>query len=166
MSVAYALPNFGEEVRPDLLNLLVVDDERALRDACKEVAESMGFTTFTAENAQAAYRVLNLHTVDVVLLDMRLPGASGLEVLKEIKRRQIDVTVIMMTAYASVHTAVHAMKQGAYDYVTKPFNLEELRLLLGRAAAHVKLNAENKVLREDVKTPQSFSNIVGRSPEM
>src|SRR5438874_1625855 len=166
MSVAYALPNFGEEVRPDLLNLLVVDDERALRDACKEVAESMGFTTFTAENAQAAYRVLNLHTVDVVLLDMRLPGASGLEVLKEIKRRQIDVTVIMMTAYASVHTAVHAMKQGAYDYVTKPFNLEELRLLLGRAAAHVKLNAENKVLSENVKTPQSFSNIVGRSPEM
>src|SRR5437899_1421521 len=95
-----------------------------------------------------------------------LPGASGLEVLNEIKRRQIDVAVIMMTAYASVHSAVHAMKQGAYDYVTKPFNLEELRLLLGRAAAHVKLTAENKVLREKVKAHQSFGNIVGRSPEM
>jgi DNA-binding NtrC family response regulator len=166
MSVAYSLPEFGEESRPDLLNLLVVDDERALREACKEVAESMGFTTYAAENAQAAYRTMNLHSVDVVLLDMRLPGASGMEVLKEIKRRQVDVAVIMMTAFASVDTAVHAMKQGAYDYVTKPFNLEELRLLLGRAAAHVKLAAENKALRETVKTPQSFSNIVGRSPEM
>ena len=166
MSVAYAIPTMGDERRPDLLNLLIVDDERALREACKEVAESLGFTAYTAENAQAAYRLLNLHTIDVALLDMRLPGASGLDVLKEIKRRQVDVAVIMMTAYASVHTAVHAMKQGAYDYVTKPFNLEELRLLLGRAAAHVKIAAENKVLRETVKTTQSFSNIVGRSPEM
>src|SRR3954469_20659048 len=101
MSVAYALPEFGEgkERRPDLLNLLVVDDERVLREACKEVAESMGFTTFTAENAQAAYRVFNLQNIDVVLLDMRMPGASGLDVLKEIKRRQIDVAVIMMTAF-------------------------------------------------------------------
>jgi DNA-binding NtrC family response regulator len=166
MSAAYSLPEFGEESRPDLLSLMVVDDERALREACKEVAESMGFTTYAAENAQAAYRTMNLHSIDVVLLDMRLPGASGMEVLKEIKRRQMDLAVIMMTAFASVDTAVHAMKQGAYDYVTKPFNLEELRLLLGRAAAHVKLAAENKALRETVKTPQSFSNIVGRSPEM
>ena len=166
MSLAYSLPEFGEAPRPDLLNLLIVDDERALREACKEVGESMGFTTFAAENAQAAYRAMNLHSVDVVLLDMRLPGASGMEVLKEIKRRQSEVAVIMMTAFASVDTAVHAMKQGAYDYVTKPFNLEELRSLLGRAAAHVKLVAENKALRETAKTPQSFSNIVGRSPEM
>src|SRR3954467_7063696 len=111
MSLAYSLPEFGEESRPDLLNLLIVDDERALRDACKEVAESMGFTTFAVENAQAAYRAMNLQSIDVVLLDMRLPGASGMEVLKEIKRRQMDVAVIMMTAFASVDTAVHAMKQ-------------------------------------------------------
>src|SRR3954471_14635536 len=166
MSAAYSLPEITERPRPDLLKILVVDDERTLREACKEVAESMGFTTLTAENSQAAFRMMNIHTFDVVLLDMRLPGASGLEVLKEIKRRHAEVAVIMMTAYASVHTAVHAMKQGAYDYVTKPFNLEELRSLLGRAAAHVQLSAENRLLREDVKTPQTFSNIVGRSPEM
>src|SRR5437868_12856094 len=104
MSVAYALPEFGHAPRPDLLSLLIVDDERALRDACKEVAESLGFTAFTAENAQAANRVMNLQTIDVVLLDMRLPGASGLEVLQEIKHRHGDIAVIMMTAYASVHT--------------------------------------------------------------
>lgn len=166
MSVAYSLPAFDQQPRTDTLNLLIVDDERALRDACKEVAESLGFTAFTADNAQAALRVLNLEVIDVVLLDMRLPGTNGLEVLKEIKRRGSDIAVIMMTAYASVNTAVHAMKQGAYDYVTKPFNLEELRLLLGRVSAHVRLAAESKVLRESIKTPQSFSNIVGRTPEM
>jgi DNA-binding NtrC family response regulator len=166
MSVAFSIPTFDQHPRPETLNLLIVDDERALREACKEVAESLGFTTFTAENAQAASRVMNVQSIDVVLLDMRLPGTNGLEVLKEIKRRQVDTTVIMMTAYASVHTAVHAMKQGAYDYVTKPFNLEELRLLLGRASAHVRLAAESKVLRDSIKTPQSFSNIVGRTPEM
>lgn len=166
MSVAYSLPAFDQQPRTDTLNLLIVDDERALRDACKEVAESLGFTAFTADNAQAALRVLNLEVIDVVLMDMRLPGTNGLEVLKEIKRRGSDIAVIMMTAYASVNTAVHAMKQGAYDYVTKPFNLEELRLLLGRVSAHVRLAAESKVLRESIKTPQSFSNIVGRTPEM
>ena len=166
MSAAFAMPTCGDETRPDLLKLLIVDDERALRDACKEVAEGLGFTTYTAESAIAAMRMLNSHAADVVLLDMRLPGSSGLEVLKEIKRREGNIAVIMMTAYASVHSAVHAMKQGAFDYVTKPFNLEELRLLLGRAAAHVKLAAESRVLRETVKTTQGFNNIIGRSPEM
>jgi DNA-binding NtrC family response regulator len=166
MSVAYALPTTDDDVRPDLLNVLIVDDERAIREGCREVAESLGFTTLTAENAAAAYKQLESRSIDIVLLDMKLPGANGLEVLQEIKRRRGEAAVIMMTAYASVHSAVHSMKQGAYDYVTKPFNLEELRLLLGRAAGHVKLMAENKVLREKVKAHQNFGNIVGRSPEM
>src|SRR6266404_4631693 len=166
MSVAYALPTMDDEVRPDLLNVLIVDDERAIREGCREVAESLGFTTLTAENAASAYKQLESRSIDIVLLDMKLPGANGLEILQEIKRRRGEAAVIMMTAYASVHSAVHSMKQGAYDYVTKPFNLEELRLLLGRAAGHVKLLAENKVLREKVKAHQSFGNIVGRSPEM
>jgi two-component system response regulator HydG len=166
MSVAYALPTMDEEIRPDLLNVLIVDDERPIREGCREIAESLGFTTITAENAAAAYRQMESRSIDIVLLDLKLPGANGLEVLKEIKRRREEAAVIIMTAYASVHSAVHAMKQGAYDYVTKPFNLEELRLLLGRAAGHVNLAAENKVLREKVKAHQSFGNIVGRSPEM
>src|SRR5437868_4794050 len=166
MSVAYALPTMDDEIRPDLLNVLIVDDERAIREGCREVAESLGFTTLTAENATAAFKHLESRSIDIVLLDMKLPGANGLEILQEIKRRRGEAAVIMMTAYASVHSAVHSMKQGAYDYVTKPFNLEELRLLLGRAAGHVKLATENRVLREKVKAHQSFGNIVGRSPEM
>src|SRR4051794_30636244 len=166
MSVAYALPTMDDEIRPDLLNVLIVDDERAIREGCRELAESMGFTTLTAENATAAFKHLESRSIDIVLLDMKLPGANGLEILQEIKRRRGEAAVIIMTAYASVHTAVHSMKQGAYDYVTKPFNLEELRLLLGRAVGHVKLATENRVLREKVKAHQSFGNIVGSSPEM
>ena len=166
MSLAYALPTLEDEHRPDLLNVLIVDDERAIREGCKEVAESMGLTAFTADNASTAFRQMDSRSIDIVLLDMRLPGSSGLELLKEIKRRSSETAVIIMTAYASVDTAVHAMKQGAYDYVTKPFNLEELRSLLGRAAGQVRLGAENKILRETVKATQSFGNIVGRSPEM
>ncbi len=162
-----SMPNLGETPRADLLNLLVVDDERSVRDGCREVAQSLGFSTFVAEKAEHAYRVLEAQNIDVVLLDMRLPGgASGLEILQQIKSRKPDAEVIVITGYGTVQSAVHAMKLGAYDYVTKPFNLEELRLLLERVASHLKLASENRLLREKIKSKQGFGGIVGRSPEM
>ncbi len=162
-----AMPNLGETVRADLLNLLIVDDERSVRDGCREVAQSLGFSTFVAEKAEHAYRVLEAQNIDVVLLDMRLPGvSSGLEILQQIRSRKPDAEVIVITGYGTVQSAVHAMKLGAYDYVTKPFNLEELRLLLERVAAHLKLASENRLLREKIKSKQGFGGIVGRSPEM
>jgi len=161
------MPTLGETARADLLNLLVVDDERSVRDGCREVAQSLGFSTFVAEKAEHAYRVLEAQNIDVVLLDMRLPGgASGLEMLQQIKSRKPDAEVIVITGYGTVQSAVHAMKLGAYDYVTKPFNLEELRLLLERVAAHLKLASENRLLREKIKSKQGFGGIIGRSPEM
>jgi DNA-binding NtrC family response regulator len=167
-SVAMAsMPNLGETPRADLLNLLIVDDERSVRDGCREVAQSLGFSTFAAEKAEHAYRVLEAQNIDVVLLDMRLPGgASGLEILQQIKSRKPDAEVIVITGYGTVQSAVQAMKLGAYDYVTKPFNLEELRLLLERVASHLKLASENRLLREKIKSKQGFGGIVGRSPEM
>ncbi|HUI85285.1 MAG TPA: sigma-54 dependent transcriptional regulator [Candidatus Binatia bacterium] len=162
-----SLPKLGETPRADLLNLLIVDDERSVRDGCREVAQSLGFSTFVAEKAEHAYRVLEAQNIDVVLLDMRLPGgASGLEMLQQIKSRKPDAEIIVITGYGTVQSAVHAMKLGAYDYVTKPFNLEELRLLLERVAAHLKLASENRLLREKIKSKQGFGGIIGRSPEM
>jgi len=161
------MPNLGETPRADLLNLLIVDDERSVRDGCREVAQSLGFSTFVAEKAEHAYRVLEAQNIDVVLLDMRLPGgASGLEILQQIKSRKPEAEIIVITGYGTVQSAVHAMKLGAYDYVTKPFNLEELRLLLERVAAHMKMATENRILREKIKSKQGFGGIVGRSPEM
>jgi two-component system response regulator HydG len=150
----------------NLLNLLIVDDERAIRDGCREVAQAIGFSTYIADNADHAYRVLETTGVDVALVDLRLPGIGGLEVLREIKRRRPETVVIVITGYATVQSAVQAMKNGAYDYVTKPFNLEELRLLLERVVGHLQLTSENRILREQIKSKEGFGSIVGRSPEM
>jgi two-component system response regulator HydG len=150
----------------ELLNLLVVDDERAVREGCRDVARSMGLPTFTAENAEQALRILSENGADVVLLDLHLPGRDGLETMREIRRRYPECQIIVVTGYASVRSAVEAMKLGAYDYVTKPFNVEELRLLLERVAERVKIERENRVLREQLRSAQGFAGLVGRAPEM
>ncbi|HTR64983.1 MAG TPA: sigma-54 dependent transcriptional regulator [Terriglobales bacterium] len=150
----------------NLLNLMIIDDERAVREVCREVAQSLGFNTCVADSAEHAYRMLDAQGTDVVLLDLRLPGAGGLEALRQIKERRPDAAVIVVTGYGTVQSAVQAMKNGAYDYVTKPFSMEELRLLLERVSAHLKLKTENRILREKVKSKQGFGSIIGRAPEM
>jgi len=150
----------------NLLNLMIIDDERAVREVCREVAQSLGFNTCVADSAEHAYRMLDSQGTDVVLLDLRLPGAGGLEALRQIKERRPEAAVIVVTGYGTVQSAVQAMKNGAYDYVTKPFSMEELRLLLERVSAHLKLKTENRILREKVKSKQGFGSIIGRAPEM
>ena len=150
----------------NFLNLMIVDDERAIREVCREVAQSLGFNTHVADSAEQAYRQLDAQSIDVVLLDLKLPGAGGLEALRQIKERKPDAEVIVVTGYGTVHSAVQAMKNGAYDYMTKPFSMEELRLLLDRVSSHLKLKTENRVLREKIKSKQGFGGIVGRAPEM
>ena len=150
----------------NFLNLLIVDDERSIREACREVAQSLGYSAFAADSAEQAYRMLDSQTFDAVLLDLRLPGAGGLDALRRIKERRPEAVVIVVTGYGTVQSAVQAMKNGAYDYVTKPFSLDELKLLLERVASHLKLKSENRLLREKVKSKQGFGGIVGRAPEM
>src|SRR6516225_4652871 len=150
----------------NLLNLLIVDDERSVRESCKEVANALGFNTAVADSPEHCVRILDSTNVDVVLLDLRLPGTNGLEILREIKRRRPDTVVVIMTGYATVQSAVQAMKSGAYDYVTKPFNFDELRLVLDRVTAHLKMATENRLLREQMKSKHGFGAIVGQAPEM
>ena len=151
---------------PALLNLLIVDDERAVREACREAATALGYRTTAAESAEHALRVIDAHNIDVVVLDLRLPGAGGLEVLRQLKKARPDIEVVVVTGHGTVESAVQAMKAGAYDYMTKPFSLEELRLLLARVASHLKLKTENRVLREKIRSRQGFGSIIGRAPEM
>jgi DNA-binding NtrC family response regulator len=167
MTVAEAtLPATPQIEGANFLNLLIVDDERAIRDACREVAQSLGFNTFTADSAEHAYHQLESQGIDAVLLDLRLPGAGGLEALNQIKSRRPDAVVVVVTGYGTVQSAVQAMKNGAYDYVTKPFSLDELRVLLDRLVTHLKLKSENRMLRETIKSKQGFGSIIGRAPEM
>src|SRR5215471_251485 len=159
-------PSLPQIEGANFLNLLIVDDERAIRDACREIAEALGFNVFTADSAEHAYRILDSQGIDAVFLDLRLPGAGGLEALNQIRSRRADAVVVVITGYATVQSAVQAMKNGAYDYVTKPFSMDELKLLLDRVATHLKLKTENRMLREKIKSKQGFGNIVGRAPEM
>jgi DNA-binding NtrC family response regulator len=150
----------------NFLNLLIVDDERAIREACREVAVSLGFSTYMADSAEQAARALESQNFDAVLLDLRLPGAGGLDALRKIKERRPEAVVVVVTGYGTVQSAVQAMKHGAYDYVTKPFSVDELKLLLERVGSHLKLKSENRILREKVKSKQGYGGIVGRAPEM
>jgi two-component system response regulator HydG len=150
----------------NFLNLLIVDDERSVREACREVAVSLGYSVYVADSAEHAYRLAETQAFDAVLLDLRLPGASGLEALRRIKERRPESVVIVVTGYGTVQSAVQAMKNGAYDYVTKPFSVDELKMLLERVASHLKLKSENRLLREKVKSAQGYGGIVGRAPEM
>jgi len=150
----------------NFLNLLIVDDERSIRDACREVALSLGFIAHVADSAEHAYRLLQVQSIDAVLLDLRLPGAGGLEALRQIKAHRPEALVVVVTGYGTVQSAVQAMKNGAYEYVTKPFSVEELKLLLQRVSNHLKLKTENRMLREKLKSKQGYGGIVGRAPEM
>ena len=150
----------------NFLNLLIVDDERSIRDACREVALSLGFMAHVADSAEHAYRILQTQSIDAILLDLRLPGASGLEALRHIKSQRPEALVIVVTGCGTVQSAVQAMKNGAYEYMTKPFSVDELKLLLERVSNHLKLKTENRMLREKLKSKEGYGGIVGRAPEM
>jgi DNA-binding NtrC family response regulator len=166
-AVALAPPVQASQIEgANFINLLIVDDERAIRDVCREVAQSLGFNTSVAESAEHAYRLLDSQNIDVLLLDLKLPGANGLEALRQIRERRPDAAVVVVTGYGTVQSAVHAMKNGAYDFVTKPFSMDELKMLLQRVAGHLKLKTENRILREKIKSKHGFGSMVGRAPEM
>jgi DNA-binding NtrC family response regulator len=139
-----------------LLNLLIVDDERSVREACRDVGSALGYHATAVESAEQALRVADSQTIDLVFLDLTLKDVGGLEVLRQLRARRPEIEVIMMTGHGTVESAVEAMKSGAYEYVTKPFTMEQLRLLLERVAGHLRLKTENRMLREKIKSKQGF----------
>jgi two-component system response regulator HydG len=150
----------------DLLNLLVIDDEKAVRESCREAAELNGFNTAVAESAEQAYKIFESHPADIILLDLKLPGACGLEALREVKKRRPDSIVIIITGRATVTSSVQAMKQGAFDYIAKPFTLEELRLMLESATEELRRVSQKRILRESLRSRQGFASMIGKSAEM
>ena len=150
----------------NLLSLLVIDDERAIREACREVATSLGYEVSTAESAERAFRLLEEKAHDIVLLDLRLPGASGFEALHRLRESNPDIVVVVMTGYATVSSAVETMKVGAFDYMTKPFSLEDLRTRLARVASHLEGKSESRLQRARMRNKMGFGAIIGQSTEM
>jgi DNA-binding NtrC family response regulator len=148
------------------LNVLIVDDDRAARESCRQVVEELGFAAHVVPDALAAYDTLEQQPIDIVLLDLRSPDGNGMEVLREVKQRRPQAEVVLMTDFGTVQNAVQAMRFGAYDYLSKPFDRDELRLLLARVKGHIKILGENRVLRAKLRSKDGFANIVGASPQM
>ena len=147
--------------------VLVVDDEPALRRSLSRVLQADGFDVLTAEDGAAALSLLSTARVDVVLLDVMMPGASGIEVLGRIKEKHPEVEVVMMTAFGDIDTAVTAVRQGAYDFLTKPFGpTETVGLALAQAAEHKRLVDRTRVLEQRLANHERFGELIGRSPRM
>ncbi|HEU4635127.1 MAG TPA: sigma-54 dependent transcriptional regulator [Edaphobacter sp.] len=148
------------------LHVLVVDDDLAVRQTCCTIAEEMGCAVVGAGTVSQARRILKLRKVDVVLLDLKLPDGAGLALLEQVNALHPDTAVIVMTAFATVSSAVEAMRIGARDYLTKPFALEELTTVLERASQRVQFDRESRQLRERLRAQEDTNGLVGKSPEM
>jgi len=146
--------------------ILVIEDELSVRLGISCTLEKAGYGTATAENGIEGIQLFDKGSFDLVISDLMLPGADGIEVLKSIKQKAPDTGVIMITAFADVKTAVEAMKEGAYDYISKPFQSDELLIVIDRYFKHKGLELENIRLREEIRDYKHFQNIIGKSPVM
>src|SRR6478672_6695806 len=145
------------------VRFMIVDDHQSIRKLCMTVGTAAGFSCVEAESAEAALAQLENDSPHIILADLMMPNMSGLEFLPRVKQLLPRTEIAIMTGHGSIETAVQAMKLGAYDYITKPFRIEELKLLLQRMAEKVNLVAENQFLRERVSTEMELSGIVGSS---
>ncbi len=145
------------------LRFLIVDDEQSIRRLCITVGQGLGYLCAEAETAEAALETLEVNPPDLLVTDLKLPSLSGVELLRKVKELLPRTEVAIMTGHGSVETAVDAMRQGAYDYIEKPFRVERLRQLLQRMAEKVRLVTENQFLRERVNTETELDGIVGTS---
>jgi two-component system response regulator AtoC len=146
--------------------ILIVDDEKMIRIVLSKVLSKAGYEIFEAENGKEALEKYEQYKPDLVLLDFQLPGMDGLEVLEELKEDNESLIVIMLTAYGNIKNAVHAMKLGAYDYLAKPFDNEEIVLVIQKAFQTMNLGKEVKFLKEKLNEKNIFKTIIGESPEM
>ena len=145
---------------------LIVDDHQSIRKLCVTVGTSLGFECREAESAESALAYLETDTPDIVLADLMMPNMTGLEFLPRVKKLFPHCEIAIMTGHGSIETAVQAMRLGAYDYITKPFRVEELKLLLLRMQEKAALVAENQFLRERVSADMELSGIVGSSAKI
>jgi DNA-binding NtrC family response regulator len=163
MSGTSTAPVFEKAITP---SVLVVDDEGATREVCRDVATESGLRARTASTTEEALELLEQYPVDIVITDLRVPALGGLELLKHIRERCPETAVIVMTQYGTIENAIEATRLGAIDYVTKPFNISDLRGKIDRIVRLLDVAQENRVLREQLRTRPGFSDLIGVSPKM
>jgi DNA-binding NtrC family response regulator len=149
-----------------VIRVLIIDDDRNLRKVLRTELSGEGFSVYEAEGGIHALGLLEKDEYDVLLLDLNMPDLSGMDILKQITASENPAQVIILTAHATVPTAVAAMKMGAYDYVTKPFDLEQLKAVIEKAYEKKSLLAENRVLKTQIKKQSEITRIITKSPLM
>ena len=146
--------------------ILVVDDEKFITLFLKQHLEKEGYEVFTAESGEEGLEVFRTEIPDIILLDIHLPGISGLETLEAVRKINKEVIVVIITAHGDIETAVSAIKLGAYDFVEKPFDLNRISVLIKKALETINLKREVIYLREEQYDKYSFNNIIGISKAM
>jgi two-component system response regulator PilR (NtrC family) len=148
------------------MNILIVDDEEVLQDVLTRLLRQEGYTPISATTGEEGLQALGQDEIDLVLLDLMLPGMSGQEVLKEIRRRDPEQVVVVITAYSSIEGAIDAMREGAFHYIPKPFKNEEVLLTIRKGLEQRRLAAENRALKEQLRQRFGFDNLIGKSQPM
>jgi two-component system response regulator HydG len=147
-------------------DILVVDDDTGHRTMLKTLLGGWGYSVFEADDGSTAIGIVQKRPFDLILMDIRMVKVSGLEALETIKGINPSIPVIIMTAYSSVESAIQAMKKGAYEYLTKPLDFEEMRMKMEKAMEHSRLKEENRILKEIIGEQFDSRNIIGKSPAM
>jgi DNA-binding NtrC family response regulator len=146
--------------------ILVVDDERAIRDLLSEALREAGYEVLSAGGGEEASRILREENVHIAICDIRMPGMDGIELLGHIRDVSPETVVILVTAFASVETAVHALRNGAFDYILKPLIFDDIIAKISRINEYQKVKRENQNLRQEVETRYDFQNMVAKSRSM
>ena len=144
-------------------NLLVVDDEPGMREFLEIMLRKEEYNVKVASNGEEAIEMLQKESFDLAIVDIQMPGINGIEVLKSTREHHPNTTVIMITAFASHESAIEAMKLGAYDYITKPFKIDEIKLVISKALDKKNLEQENTRLKKELESKYGFENIIGTS---
>lgn len=142
-------------------HILIIDDEFGIRDVLAGLFDDLGYAVSEAGDGKSGLEQVLDQDIDLVMLDLSLPGMNGLEVLRQLKEQKPDLAVIMMTGYASMKSALEAMRLGAYDYITKPFDLNEVKMIAERALECRRLIDENRYLKNQLQTKYGFDNFIG-----
>jgi nitrogen regulation protein NR(I) len=153
-------------VKYGMRKILVIDDDEIVRDVLSSFLSGKDFDVTLAVNGEAGLDLLHADTFELILTDLVMPGITGMDILSKAVEARIAAPVIVMTAFGTVQTAVEAMRIGAFDYITKPFNLEELILVINKALSLSKLQKENVMLKMQLKKKYNFKGLIGDSPSM
>ena len=157
---------FQASDRPIGVTVLIVDDEETARNLCRDVVTDCGFRARVASTTEEALAIMDAHPVDIVLMDLKVPQIGGLELLKRVRHLYPQTSVLMLTQYGTIETAVNATRLGAEDYLTKPFHVVDLRNRIERLVRSQEIHQENRVLKEQLRTRPMFGWLIGNSPKM